>query len=125
VSEFSIDMLAVALKVSRRTIERCIIDGSLVPVPGVVATGRKWPRSYRNQRYTFPAARVSELKARTEMARELGLKNIMRAVLADGPVVRKPRYVPEPRLSSQAFIARLVWKRQNTFRKRKGNPAAP
>jgi hypothetical protein len=31
-------MLAAALRVSRRTIERFIVDGSLVPVPGVVAT---------------------------------------------------------------------------------------
>jgi hypothetical protein len=39
VSDFSIDMLAAAMKVSRRTIERCIVDGSLVPAPGFVAAG--------------------------------------------------------------------------------------
>jgi hypothetical protein len=115
VSDFSIDMLAGALKVSRRTIERCIADGSLVPVPGVVATGG----STKRQRYTFNAARVAELTARAETARELGLKNIMDAVLAAGPVTRKPRYTPAPRLSPTAFIARVLWKRQYLPRCRK------
>jgi hypothetical protein len=119
VSNFTIDMLAAELKVSRRAIERCIVSGELVPVPGVVLTERGGRREYRRRRQTFSAERVAELKERAETARQLGIKKIMRAVMAPGPVVRKPRYVPE-RLSPHAFIARLLWKRQNTFRRRTG-----
>jgi hypothetical protein len=118
VSSFTIDMLAAELKVSRRSIERCIVSGELVPVPGLVLTEHGGRREYRRRRQTFSAERVAELKERAETARQLGIKNIMRAVLSAGPVVRRPRYVPEPRLSPQAFIARLLWKRQNTFRRR-------
>jgi hypothetical protein len=126
VSNFTIDMLAAELRVSRRSIERCIVSGALVSVPGVVLAERGGRREYRRRRQTFSAERVVELKERAETARQLGIKNIMRAVMAPGPVVRKPRYVPEPRLSPQAFIARLLWKRQNTFRRRtKPVEAAP
>jgi hypothetical protein len=36
----------------------------------------------------------------------------MGAVLAPGPVTQAPRSAPEPRLSPNAFIARVLWKRQ-------------
>lgn len=100
-TDITINDLAAMLLVSRRSIERAIVDGSLVP--SFLA-----PNS---DRVCFTRMRADELKARADEAREKGHKRVFALALATGPILR-PRQRPKKEISAHQWVQQMLWKRR-------------
>jgi hypothetical protein len=98
--ELSIDQLAAELEVTRRTIERALMDRTLVPT------------RFEGKRARFSREWADRLKARAAEARERGMCQVMGVAAAAGSIVRSVRVKRED-LSAQEWLRSVLWKRQN------------
>jgi len=99
----SIDILAAELDVSRRTIERAMKDGVLVPT------------RYKGARARFSREYVGRLKERAQEARSRGIKHVIGVAAAAGPIVGAVR-VQRTQKSAAQWARATLWKRKHTPR---------
>ena len=101
----TIDQLAALLEICRRTVERAIETGALVPASRT-ASGRA----------RFSAEQGAALKARADAARALGYKYVIESVMSDGPVLGPRRNRKRPPLTTEQWLRGMRWKRRNLMR---------
>lgn len=113
-SDLTINLLAAELGVSRRTIERALVAGDLVP-------------TFRTSdgRACFSPELVRTLKARADEAKRGGYKYVMTPALSPGaPLVLSRKRKPPP-VSAQLRARRTLWKLQHRPLSRRGESAEP
>lgn len=115
-ADLTINALAAELGVSRRTIERALEAGELVPT-----------RRTTGGRVRFGPDLVERLKARAVEARSAGRKYPMLAVFSADTDMAPRRKRKSPPLSAQDWARRTIWKLQNLSRSRSrsSNDAGP
>jgi hypothetical protein len=99
----TMDQLACALNITRRTLERAVVQGLIVPC-FKTSKGRAF----------FSQESVDDLVAKADASRSQGYKYVMQDVVGAGHRSRKL-----PPLTSNEFIRQLIWKRQNLPSRRK------
>ena len=104
--DLTVDELASELCVSRRTIERGMLNGRIVPTK-VTASGRA----------RFSGEYVQELKDRAAASKNNGYKYVMRDLGADRPRYAKGKHPP---LSPDQFARQLIWRIKNIESRRRG-----
>jgi hypothetical protein len=97
----TIDQLAAELGVNRRTIERALKDGILIPT------------TYKEKRVRFSREYADRLKARADEARARGLNYVMGAAAATGSITGAVR-VRRPQMSPERRAAATLWKLRHT-----------
>jgi excisionase family DNA binding protein len=104
-SDLTINDLAALLGVTRRTIERAIEAGTLVPTSRT-AGGRD----------RFSHSHAEELKSRADAARAAGYKYILEAVFTPGPVLGPRRKRKAAPLTAEQWMRKTSWKRRYVVR---------
>lgn len=97
---FSISMLSTEINVSRRTIERAINAGTLVPA-----------KRTKSGRVRFSREQVEEIKCRANDARSRGSKYVMGSITSIGTTL------PPTEQSALALIREKAWKRRLDMRR--------
>jgi hypothetical protein len=97
---FTIEMLRTEIKVSRRTIERALDAGTLVP-----------HKVTKSGRVRFSKQQVEELKCRANDARSRGSKYVMGSITCTGTTK------PKVERSASALTREKVWKHRRDTRR--------
>jgi excisionase family DNA binding protein len=103
--DLTINDVAALLGVNRRTLERAIEDGTLVPTSRT-ASGRA----------RFSQSDADELKSRADAARVAGYKSIRRPVTTPGPVLGPKAKRKSPPLTAEQWFRKVSWKRRHVAR---------
>jgi hypothetical protein len=103
--DLTINELVELLHLSRRTIERAIEAGTIVPTSRT-ASGRA----------RFSQSQAEELKSRAEAARAAGYTYVIESVTTPGPVLGPRAKRKAPPLTAMQWARMTLWKRRNLAR---------